>query len=70
MSQLAHRPSTNSSIMSTLDVFRIISNIDASKVPESLKKDCILFYTPETESLARKIADQGDHVQLGNIRWK
>jgi hypothetical protein len=53
------------------DDYRIISNIDASSVPEALKKDCILFYTPDTEPLARQIAAQGGaHVTLGNIRWK
>jgi hypothetical protein len=54
----------------TIDDYRIVSNIDTSKVPEDLKKDCILFYTPDTEPLARKIAAQGEHVVLGNIRWK
>jgi len=56
--------------LGTIDDYRIVSNIDTSKVPEDLKKDCILFYTPETEPLARKIAAQGEHVTLGNIRWK
>lgn len=50
--------------------YRIVSNIDASTVPERLKKECILFYTVDTEPLARKIAAQGSHVQLGNIRWR
>jgi hypothetical protein len=59
-----------SAALASLDDYRIVSNIDASAVPEALKKDCILFYTPETEPLARKIAAQGQHVTLGNIRWK
>jgi hypothetical protein len=63
---LEGRPSLSTSI----DDYRIVNNIDASAVPEDLKKDCILFYTPETEALARKIAAEGSHVQLGNIRWK
>lgn len=54
----------------TIDDYRIVSNIDTSRVPEDLRKDCILFYTPDTEPLARKIAAQGEHVVLGNIRWK
>lgn len=66
-STLSKEPRTS---LSTVDDYRIVSNIDASKVPEQLKKDCILFYTPDTEPLARKIAEQGDHVMLGNIRWK
>eukprot|EP00878_Enallax_costatus_P002401 GHUV01002577.1.p1 GENE.GHUV01002577.1~~GHUV01002577.1.p1 ORF type:complete len:401 (+),score=76.86 GHUV01002577.1:709-1911(+) len=64
--QLEQRPS----ISVSLDDYRIVGNIDTSAVPESLKKDCILFYTPETEPLARKVAQEGSHVQLGNIRWK
>lgn len=63
--QLEGRPS-----LVSLDDYRIISNIDTSIVPEGLKKDCILFYTPDTEPLAKKIAAQGAHVQLGQIRWK
>lgn len=58
------------SVTQTIDDYRIVSNIDTSRVPEDLKKDCILFYTPDTEPLARKIAEQGEHVVLGNIRWK
>jgi hypothetical protein len=65
-STLQQAPSSNA----TIDDYRIVSNIDTSKVPEDLKKDCILFYTPDTEPLARKIAAQGEHVVLGNIRWK
>jgi hypothetical protein len=56
--------------LTSIDDYRIVNNIDASAVPEDLKKDCILFYTPDTEALARKIAAEGSHVQLGNIRWK
>uniref|UniRef100_A0A383W0Y5 ribose-phosphate diphosphokinase n=1 Tax=Tetradesmus obliquus TaxID=3088 RepID=A0A383W0Y5_TETOB len=56
--------------LTSIDDYRIVNNIDSSAVPEELKKDCILFYTPDTEPLARKIAAEGTHVQLGNIRWK
>jgi len=59
------------SSLGTLDDYRIVANIDAAAVPDYLKKDCVLFYTPDTEPLARKIAGQaGSHVELGNIRWK
>lgn len=58
------------SVTTTIDEYRIVSNIDTSRVPEDLKKNCILFFTPDTEPLARKIAAQGEHVVLGNIRWK
>lgn len=66
-SQLGRQPRSS---LTTVDDYRIVSNIDASTVPEDLKKDCILFFTPDTEPLARKIAAQGEHVTLGNIRWK
>ncbi len=52
------------------DDYRIIKNIDPDQIPEQLKKDCVLFYTPHTEALARKIAAEGERVELGNIRWK
>lgn len=52
------------------DDFRITApNIDASELPETLQKECFLFYTPDTEPLARKIAEVSPKVQLGEIRW-
>jgi hypothetical protein len=51
--------------------FRIAGNLDPSQVPDNLKKDCILFYTPDTEALARKIAmTSSNKVELGKIRWR
>lgn len=67
---LAKQLDGRTSTMSLDADYRIVTNIDASAVPERLKKECILFYTQDTEPLARKIAAQGSHVQLGNIRWK
>jgi len=51
--------------------YRIVENIDASSFPDTLKKECILFYSPETEPLARKIAAASPHkLELGQIRWR
>jgi len=36
-----------------------------------LKKDCLLFYCPEQEELARRVSEaSGGKVQLGEISWK
>lgn len=46
-------------------------NVEASSIPPALRKDCVLFYTPETEELATKIAAQaGGSITLGRIKWK
>jgi len=46
-------------------------NIDETHIPEFLKKDCLLFYCPEQEHLARKIALESDgNVELGKISWR
>ena len=50
--------------------FRITApNIDENELPETLKKECFLFYTPDTAVLAHKIAAVSPKVQLGEIRW-
>jgi hypothetical protein len=50
------------------------SSYDASvlqlqELPDYLKKDCLLFYFPEMESLAQKIAQASSKIELGRIRW-
>lgn len=63
----------NSALTSTsLGDYRIQpQNITAESIPDNLRKDCVLFYTPDTEPLARKIASEaGGSVELGSIRWK
>ena len=51
--------------------FRISANVELETFPEELKKKCVLFYTPDTEELARKIAaTAGGSITLGGIRWK
>lgn len=63
----------NSAAISTssVDDYRLVANITTESIPDNLKKDCILFFTPATEPLARKIAaESGGSVTLGDIRWK
>lgn len=39
--------------------------------PSQQRKACVLFYTPDTEDLARKVAAvQGSNITLGKIRWR
>ena len=57
--------------LDSMSDYREIANITAESIPDNMKKDCILFYTPDTEALARKIAETaGGNVTLGDIRWK
>jgi hypothetical protein len=56
---------------STLEDFRIVSNVNAEDVPAALRRDCILFYAPDCKELAERIAEASEGaVRLGNIRWK
>lgn len=59
-----------SNTLSSLDDYRVTGNIDASQIPDNMKKDCILFYSPDTEELAQKIAAASSKVELGRIRWR
>lgn len=34
-----------------------------------MKKECVLFYSPENEALARKIAATSSKIELGEIKW-
>lgn len=55
----------------SVDDFRIAApNVGTEDIPSLLKKDCVLFYHPDTEALARKIAGAGGgRVELGEIKW-
>lgn len=56
---------------STLDDFRIVTNVNVDDLPEALRRDCVLFYAPDCKELAEKIAEASDGaVRLGKIRWK
>ncbi len=45
------------------------SLLQLQELPDYLKKDCLLFYFPEMESLAQKIAGASSKIELGRIRW-
>mmetsp|Transcript_42571 Transcript_42571/g.107613 ORF Transcript_42571/g.107613 Transcript_42571/m.107613 type:complete len:412 (-) Transcript_42571:26-1261(-) len=46
-------------------------NVESHTIPDGLKKDCLLFYCPQQEALARKIAADSDgSVELGHISWR
>ncbi len=41
------------------------------QVPEDLKRDCLLFYYPDCEQLARRVAECSEgKVELAEITWK
>ncbi|KAK9804202.1 hypothetical protein WJX72_001045 [[Myrmecia] bisecta] len=44
-------------------------NIDLQSVPDYLKRDCLLFYYPHCEPLARKIAQVSEKVELSEVKW-
>lgn len=53
------------------DFRRLTTNLTAASAPGGQRKACILFYTPDTEELARKVAAvQGSNITLGKIRWR
>ena len=56
--------------LSLAEDFRIIANVDLKKMPAHLRKQCVLFYAPETEALARKIAAEDSNIELAICRWK
>ncbi len=66
MAQLAPALSTASG-----EDFRVVTNLEHSSFPPALRKDCVLFYTPDTEELAQKVvAQSGGAITLGRIKWK
>ncbi len=44
-------------------------NVDLESLPEYLKKECLLFYYPDQEALARKIAQASSSIQLSEVKW-
>lgn len=66
----ARAPSTGNASVDPEDL-RQTANVTVDSIPTYLKKDCVLFYAPECESLAQKIAEtSGGSVELGRIRWR
>ena len=55
----------------TVDDYRIVAkNVDASQLRDDLRKRCVLFHSPDTEPLARRVAQAADGgVELGRIKW-
>ncbi|KAK9866789.1 hypothetical protein WJX84_009567 [Apatococcus fuscideae] len=51
------------------DIRMAAPNIDLDTFPEYLKHDCLLFFFPECEALAEKIAGLSPNVTLGRIKW-
>lgn len=58
-------------VIQAIKDYRIAApNIEVTAVPEYLKKDCILFYYPDTEPLAKRIVEVSNgSVELGEIVW-
>ena len=52
-----------------IDIRLTSPNVELGALPDYLKKDCLLFYFPETEPLARRIAQASSKIELGQIRW-
>ncbi len=45
-------------------------NVELESFPMQLTKECLLFYHPETEILARSVAETSQgRVELGDIKW-
>lgn len=56
---------------STSDYRITAPNVGAYDGVTNLKKDCLLFYYPDCEGLARRIAEvSGGNVELAEISWK
>ena len=57
-------------VSTSRDDIRIAApNVDLGNLPEYLKKDCLLFYHPEQQALAKKIATVSDNISLSEIKW-
>jgi hypothetical protein len=48
--------------------FRVTSNIAPTDLVHV--KDCVLFYHPSCEELAKKVASDSDSITLGQIDWR
>eukprot|EP00798_Chlamydomonas_sp_ICE-L_P022009 gene22009-29068_t len=54
------------------DLFnRLTKNVEIEEIPPKMRKECVLFYAPQTEALAKKVAAASlGAVTLGEMRWK
>ena len=72
-SQLTYKPefSTWPSKERVSDDFRRTASSNLRVSNSGLRKACVLFYTPETEELAKKVAAvENSNITLGKIRWR
>ena len=57
-------------VSASKDDIRIVApNVDLDSLPDYLKKECLLFYYPDQEPLARKIAAASSSIQLSEVKW-
>ena len=55
---------------STEDIRITAPNVSLGTIPDYLTKKCVLFHYPETEALARSVAQASDgRVELGEVKW-
>lgn len=61
----------NESSTSSSGGYRSNENVEVADILPIMRKDCVLFYCPETEALASKVAAQGEgSITLGRVSWK
>mmetsp|Transcript_526 Transcript_526/g.996 ORF Transcript_526/g.996 Transcript_526/m.996 type:complete len:408 (+) Transcript_526:64-1287(+) len=46
------------------------SFVSGTMDPQKKKSSCLLFYSPDTEQLARKVSEASSKIELGEISWK
>ena len=57
-------------VSASRDDIRIAApNVDLESLPEYLKKECLLFYYPDQEPLAKKVAEASSSIQLSEVKW-
>ena len=57
-------------VSASRDDIRIAApNVDLESLPEFLKKECLLFYYPDQEPLAKKVAEVSSSIQLSEVKW-
>ena len=52
------------------DIRLLAPNFSMGDLPDNAKRECILFFHPESEALASQIAGGNSHIRLGSIRWQ
>ena len=63
-------PGSRIQVSVSKDDIRIAApNVDLESLPEYLKKECLLFYYPDQEALAKKVAAASSSIQLSEVKW-